>query len=63
MSEVGRLGIARLFVDVKVSIEEMKDWAPDRIDSFFEGLAKVQAAGNPNNWDGEREVKGDDNDR
>jgi hypothetical protein len=55
--EAERIGMTRLFVDIQISMELMKDWTPERIASFFEGLAKVQAAANPNNWD-ERGVKG-----
>jgi len=49
--EVVRMGVIKLFVDIKVSVDEMKDWEERRIARFFEGLRLVQFAANPNNYD------------
>ena len=37
-------GIVQFHVDVRVTMREMADWAPDRIAAFFAGLAQVLAA-------------------
>lgn len=41
-----REGMTQLFTKtLKVTIDEMKDWTPERITKFMGGLAKIQAAG------------------
>jgi hypothetical protein len=37
-------GLVALHVSVKVSVEQMREWSPERIEAFFRGVAMVQAA-------------------
>ena len=44
-------GLSGFALDLTVSLNEMKDWEAERIAEFFNGLAQINAAANPNNWD------------
>ena len=37
-------GGVRFYIDLKISAAEIGTWTPERIASFFDGLAKVQSA-------------------
>ena len=37
-------GVVRMYVTVKVSVEEMRTWPPEQISRFFAGIAMVQDA-------------------
>lgn len=39
-------GLIRLYVDERISIDEMREWSPARIELFFNGLALMQSAVN-----------------
>ncbi len=39
-----QMGALRLYVNVDVPLSEMRQWDPDRINRFFDGLASVLAA-------------------
>lgn len=43
-------GMGQIHLSLKVPMSEMKDWEPERIASYMEGLAKIVAAVNPSNW-------------
>jgi len=34
-------GQTKLYVDLAVNVKEMRDWTPERIKQFFDGLAKL----------------------
>lgn len=44
MSKTLTAGIVALYCDLKISVDEMREWEPERIKAFFEGVAIVQAA-------------------
>jgi hypothetical protein len=46
MSKVDSDGVVHLYVDLTVTLAEMKTWQPERIWAFFDGLAKVRTAAN-----------------
>jgi hypothetical protein len=37
-------GVLRLYLDLKVDLDEMKTWEPARIEQFFEGMAMAAHA-------------------
>jgi len=37
-------GVINFHFELKIDMEEFRSWAPDRIDSFFSGLAQALAA-------------------
>lgn len=44
MGDTQTEGILRLYIDLKVSVSEMRDWDADRISAFFQGAALMQNA-------------------
>lgn len=37
-------GFTRFYIGVNLSMDEVKEWSPQRITQFFEGIAKVIGA-------------------
>lgn len=37
-------GIFRVFIDLRVTFAQMKEWEPARIEAFFNGIAMAQRA-------------------